>query len=96
MRGRCARRAFSRAASSKSMLWWCVYLSAKGAPDAASADCTSSANNTLCHTSVNASSAVYMHSPSATTLPAFGDFSELSLLTCLAYHVLQCLSQYLV
>lgn len=43
MRGRCARRAFSRAASSKSMLCWCVYLSARGAPDAASTDCTSSA-----------------------------------------------------
>jgi len=43
MRGRCERRAFSRAASSISMLCWCVYRSTRGAPDAASTDWTSSA-----------------------------------------------------
>ena len=65
MRGRCARRAFSRAASSMSMLWWCVYLSARGAPDAASTDCTSSATMVLRHVSVTAIVAAYMHHPDA-------------------------------
>lgn len=91
MRGRCARRAFSRAASSMSMLWWCVYLSARGAPDAASTDCTSSADRAQCDISASATAAVCMHCPGPTRYKHVVTVQWH--MPCLAHHILRCLNK---